>query len=707
MLHFLSRFSLATRIYAGFLFLGIYVVTICFLSVFAVGYVHREYKKANNVIENTRQLSELENASFDFNRSLYFFALNGTDEEKKHVEDAFRAFEDKYKETENYLENPEIREKYKQVLSVLTEKYQTDMTETFSLQEKSVEATEKVNSLAEKASKRLNILIEETTLPSAAFALNGLREELDAVLRSVEAVSADNTDSQKQLNADFTALKKAQNVAKQAEMINTKQLKTLFSLIGSLEEETNRKLKIDKALHEKRKAIFAAGDRNANDLKELVSSTALSCAPFLSQAEAGKISLQKAFVFAAAIGGVFTVLLSFLSLFGIRYPLARLIGNAQEMARGDRSVQIHFSERDDEVGSLAKALTALAAKLKERPLWPNDFLNRQSMTYGSSMAYLSAGADVEKSGNDELYFGQEAGLDPESQLCQILFLLQHINDAAAQMTVNIKESFSALRDRLNEFRELKKVIGEHLSVIGEKMKNDGLVDEMNKFTASVSECFAFFDEARLLLESQDASLKGLMSHLEQMQIFVSRLMEWGRVAGELTSMVHSLSVETKILSLNASIEAAKSGENAKSFGSICLDMRNKTNESAEIAERLTTHLTSIREDVVRFSEIMNAVGGKIEELRHSMSLLQPVREGQSVQLQTVFSQAGIIQQSVFTCIDDGAEIRARLDSLPESIEKMTQVCSLLEDQLTKAEQSIDEFNSSLPTYEEEKEVLKE
>ena len=316
MLQFLSRFSLATRIYVGFLFLGLYVVSVCFLSVFAVGYVHQEYLKTNNLIENTRQLSSLENGLFDLNRSLYFFALKGTEEEKSAAQETFRSFEEKYKEVGKDLEVPEIHEKYEQVMTVLLEKYKTEMTEMFSLQEKSSESIEKVNSLAEKASQRLNALIEETTLPSASFALNGLREELDAVLRSIEAVSAENPESQKQLNADFAALKKAQNVARQAEMINTKPLKSLFLLFNNLEEEINRKLKIDQALQEKRNAV--SDDQTAKDIKDLLSMMAQSSAQLLTQAEVGKISLQKTFVFAAALGGVLAVCLSFLSLFGIR-----------------------------------------------------------------------------------------------------------------------------------------------------------------------------------------------------------------------------------------------------------------------------------------------------------------------------------------------------------------------------------------------------
>lgn len=185
-------------------------------------------------------------------------------------------------------------------------------------------------------------MIEETTLPSASFALNALREQLDTVLHSIDNASAENEESQKQLNADFAALKKAQNAARQAEMINTKQLKNVFASLNGLDDEINRKLKIDAALREKMQSVSQIGDQNSKDFKDLINLMAQSCAQLLSQAEAGKISLQKVFVFAAAFGGFLAVLMSFLSLFGIRYPLARLIENAQDMARGDRSVLIHL-----------------------------------------------------------------------------------------------------------------------------------------------------------------------------------------------------------------------------------------------------------------------------------------------------------------------------------------------------------------------------
>lgn len=711
MLHFLSRFTLATRIYTGFLFLGVYVVSVCFASVFAVGYVHREYTKANNIIESTRQLSALENGLFALNRAMYFFALKGTEDEKTAVEESFNAFEEKSKEVEGYLEVPEVRERYKQLLSSSMEKYRSEMTELLSLHEKSAEAAEKVNRLAEKASGQLNTLIEETTLPSASFALNGLREQLDVVLRSIDAAAAGNSESQKQLGVDFAALKKAQNTAKQAEMINTKQLKALFAVFAGLEEEINRKLKIDQALHEKMNAISTTGDQNSKNLKELLSIMAQSCTRILAQAEAGKISLQKIFVFSAALGGVLAVFLSFLSLFGIRYPLSRLIENAQEMARGERSVLIHFTERNDEVGVLAKALAALLVRLKNMPLIPDEILHnrQQPATYGSSIAYadpMEAQISEQTSNGDEFaYFGQGVGVDTESQLCQMLFLVQHITNSATEMTQSIKQRFSVCRDQLKTLRELTQGIKTNASEALEKetqMNLTSLMEEINKLAESFSACFSQVGSTQSLLVKQNSALELLLTQLEQMHRFIPKLTDWGRVAGEFTGIIHSLSAETKILALNASIEAAKVGESAKSFGTVSLDIRHRTHKTAEVAEQLATHLTSIRDDVLYFADAMNMVSSEIEEVHKCLEQLLPVQEEQDNQIRLSFKLAEAVKEAVTACCEKDKEVRERLDSLPEDVEKTIQTEPVLTQQVDETERLLEEFSQSLPTYEEDK-----
>lgn len=716
MLRFLSKFGLATRIYAGFLFLGAYAVAVCFGAMAAVGFVHREYVKADNVIEATRQVSALETYLFSLNRALFLFASDGTDIEKQAAEEAFSAFEEKAAEVENVLELPDVREKYKSVLSAAMEKYKSDMAEMFSLHDKSAKTAEKVNQYAEKASVRLNALIEETTLPSASFALNALREQLDAVLQSVDNVSAENAESRKRLTADFAALKKAQNAAKQAEMINTKQLKNVIAAISGLDEEINRKLKIDTALREKMRAVSAVGDGNSKDFKELVALMGRACAQTLSQAEAGKISMQKIFVFAAAFGGFLAVVLSFLSLFGIRYPLARLISSAQEMARGDRSVLIHFTEREDEVGTLAKALAALLVRLKSVPVLTNEMLGRKNAvsTFGSSVAYVPLGAPsgtavsapaAQSSDGDEIaYFGQGVGVDTESQLCQMLALMQHIGNSAAAMTKEVKDRFAACREHLFTLSDrLQNVDSDAADAAGKMAREvvDGLREKVDAVSAALADCFAPVDEMREMLKKQSDAADAAADRMQRMAVFAAGLTNWVKAAGDLTDAVRSSAAETKILALNASIEAAKAGEKAKAFGAVSLDMRHRTHKTAEAADQLSVRLTEVRQETMRFIEVMQGAVSDVDAFRRAMQAAAAAQDRQNGHLQTVSGLSETAKEAVADFIADSDFVRDFMTNLPDRVKKTEELPPLLETQIAQAEQQLDAFNSCLPTYEDD------
>ncbi len=716
MLRFLSKFGLATRIYAGFLFLGAYAVAVCFGAMAAVGFVHREYVKADNVIEATRQVSALETYLFSLNRALFLFASDGTDIEKQAAEEAFSAFEEKAAEVENVLELPDVREKYKSVLSAAMEKYKSDMAEMFSLHDKSAKTAEKVNQYAEKASVRLNALIEETTLPSASFALNALREQLDAVLQSVDNVSAESAESRKRLTADFAALKKAQNAAKQAEMINTKQLKNVIAAIGGLDEEINRKLKIDTALREKMRAVSAIGDGNSKDFKELVSLMGRACAQTLSQAEAGKISMQKTFVFAAAIGGFLAVALSFLSLFGIRYPLARLISSAQEMARGDRSVLIHFTEREDEVGTLAKALAALLVRLKSVPVLTNEMLGRKNAvsTFGSSVAYVPLGAPsgtavsapaAQSSDGDEIaYFGQGVGVDTESQLCQMLALMQHIGNSAAAMTKEVKDRFAACREHLFTLSDRLQNVDSDAAAAAGKMAQevvDGLREKVDAVSAALADCFAPVDEMREMLKKQSDAADAAADRMQRMAVFAAGLSNWVKAAGDLTDAVRSSAAETKILALNASIEAAKAGEKAKAFGAVSLDMRHRTHKTAEAADQLSVRLSEVRQETARFVEVMQGAVSDVDAFRRAMQATAAAQDRQNGHLQMVSGLSETAKEAVADFVADSDSARDFIMNLPDRIKKAEELPPLLETQIAQAEQQLDAFNSCLPTYEDD------
>lgn len=165
------------------------------------------------------------------------------------------------------LGGSDLDDRYKKVVSEIAARNRSAQSDMNALYDKSVEADKKVEKYAGQSSEKLTAMIEEVSLPSASFALNNLREQLDEVL-SLEAAVADSGEDRKRLTDGLAALKKAVNSAKQAEMVNTKQLKVVSASLKALEDEINRKLKINDTLRTKIKNLSSNGkkrSRNSTD----------------------------------------------------------------------------------------------------------------------------------------------------------------------------------------------------------------------------------------------------------------------------------------------------------------------------------------------------------------------------------------------------------------------------------------------------------
>ena len=338
------------------------------------------------------------------------------------------------------------------------------------------------------------------------------------------------------------------------------------------------------------------------------------------------------------------------------------------------------------------------------------------MTYGASVAYVPLGSagtltsngEEQENNSDEIaYFGQGVGVDTESQLCQMLSLVQHIGNSATLMTQEIKERFSSCKDHLFVLTEQLQQIRTDISEVREKTSDDVLNDLSEQIKAvsdSFSVCFSLADEMQELLKKQINSADTAMEQFNQMQNFISGLINWMQIAGELTDMIRSSSSETKILALNASIEAAKAGEKAKSFGTVSLDMRHRTHKTAEAAEHLSAHLLGVQKEVIRFAETMKTAVSEVSVLRQSVQSFLPIQDNQVGHIQTVFGLTQTVKANIEKYITENEIVRRILMTLPDTVAKTEEQPPILETLIVQAEQQIDTFNSSLPTYEEDKEV---
>lgn len=110
-----------------------------------------------------------------------------------------------------------------------------------------------------------------------------------------------------------------------------------------------------------------------------------------------------------------------------------------------------------------------------------------------------------------------------------------------------------------------------------------------------------YEQGKLGTESVEQSIDGIKASEEKMKLIAQTILDLSnhtQQIGDITSVVNTLAQQSKMLALNASIEASKAGEAGKGFAAVATEVRNL----AEQSEQSTVQVQKILEDIRRTTE---------------------------------------------------------------------------------------------------------
>ena len=607
---FLSRYKISARVFFGYGVLGALLVIAGIVGYFAFNSIHDAYAQANAQIASVRRLAVLQNDLSRVNAALLRYMNRNREDDARAVTDAFENAEENLKDFLARLNNADAAETAAKFEDAVKE-LQSESTEMFSLAEKAYSLTDKARRQGDTAAKRLTAMINDSTLPSATLALSNLQDQLTRLM-DVSLKNADRSTSYAvSVKAETDALRKALAAVRNAEMVNLKQLKGVSGAVDALETELNRKIKtvsdIDKA---KAKILddLSQTDRLIKDLTETLSVAASST---LYRAESKKLLWQKTFVAYIAFAGVLSLAACVLSLWGVRYPLNRLIEDVWEFARGEPKNTIPFTDRKDEIGSLAQALSTLLEA------WKNPLVFSSS-----AKNYLPLGAasgDADEQDADGFVVLGDSGADAETQLRQLLLFFQHLQSSAADTASRAQRQFDDFCARADELtrsvRDLENMVAAFSPVTEQSKKSAPFSALLKKLGGSYEKSSDFMMRYS---KAQEKTCENMLFLIERMRDFSAGLLQWVRAATEISGAVHKTSLQTKILALNASIEALKLGDKAQACNDIISDIRRLSQQTSQAVAHLQDNMGNLQEETNAFAGVLENIGGEVAALRSSL-----------------------------------------------------------------------------------------
>ena len=375
----------------------------------------------------------------------------------------------------------------------------------------------------------------------------------------------------------------------------------------------------------------------------------------MSDADAGHAYYIARWLIVAAVAGILVVViisLIFVSRFiekRITGPAAQLARVAQAVADGDLSKEVTLAQTDDEIGRLAHAIAGMISELRRLAL----VLNETTDETARMTAEITASSEE---------MAASAG-----QIAHTAADLSHQSTLMAETIHGLAEASEQL-----------------VSTAGDLDEGAREGTERNSRLRSLAV------ENRARLDDSSKALTTLTADAEASAAAIDQLAEASEEIRTFVSLVQKLARQSKLLALNAAMEAARAGDHGHGFAVVAEEMRRLSAMSSDAAERTERVVSGVLKGVAesrassaRTLDTVHSVRGATEQGSRSFGNIE-----QAVIEADQWSSA--IQLTVTSASGLAHELRSKLDSLATGTESfaaaMQEVAASSEEQSASTEQ---------------------
>lgn len=348
---------------------------------------------------------------------------------------------------------------------------------------------------------------------------------------------------------------------------------------------------------------------------------------------------REVIILVTVIAFIVLALVGFAITQNISGPLTRISDVAQRITRGDLSATVSANGRYDEVGVLETSFSRMSTALQEmtgvaKKIAANDLrvqIKPQSPQDELGTAFATMVSNLRRSTTD-LAEGVNVLASSASEILA----------STTQVAAGAAETGTAITQTTSTIEEVKQTA----QVSSQKAK---FVADNAQKAAQVSVT------GRKAVESTIEGMRKIQGQMDTIAESVVKLSEQSQSIGEIIATVNDLAEQSNLLAVNASIEAAKAGDQGKGFSVVAQEIKSL----AEQSKQATAQVRSI------LGEIQKAT---------TAAVLATEQGSKSV-------DAGVKQAA-----ESGESIRTLSDTMVEAAQAATQIAASSQQQLVGTDQ---------------------
>jgi methyl-accepting chemotaxis protein len=312
---------------------------------------------------------------------------------------------------------------------------------------------------------------------------------------------------------------------------------------------------------------------------------------------------SRVLVWLAGIGIVLGGVVGFvIGQYGVAKPVRAIVGLLQQFAAGNYDLQIHGTDRKDEVGEVAKAAEVFKKNGLARIRMEAEQKEAEKRSAAQRRADMMRLAD------------------------QFEGAVGEIVETVSSASTELEASADSLTSTAERAQRLATVVASASEEASANVQSVATATE--EMSSSVNEISRQVQESARIAGEAVEQARGTTARVSELSRAATRI-------GDVIELINSIAGQTNLLALNATIEAARAGEAGRGFAVVASEVKALAEQTAKATGEIGQQISGIQAATEESVGAIREISGTIERLSEISSTIAAAVEEQGAATQEI------------------------------------------------------------------------
>lgn len=239
-----------------------------------------------------------------------------------------------------------------------------------------------------------------------------------------------------------------------------------------------------------------------------------------------------------------------------------------------------------------------------------------------------------------------------------------------------------------------------------------LVQQSNAIEHSLAESELHVRRGDRQAEHLESTYFGLERALEQVTAMVADLSEKSQAISAVTNAIQAITEQTNILSINASIEAARAGQHGKGFAVIANEVRLLADQAKQSTQRIQDTISIVLEQTHNLVTVVHSTNevnrtqkdavsqviGSMKNMNDALQAMQANVEAEMGTIASIESLRGVVVSSIYHISAVSEQTTASTEEIASSVDMQTRSIKQVSEHAGLLVASVDELKEAVSTF---------